>query len=153
MCTGRTPIGVKYLVEKEQSASTPHTRIPPNMTWSRLYRPPYVFRGAWASCWLCFLCWEKHHSCSLLRDIHSYAFLMQPAIFPGSSEARVDNPALPSTLHDSRHTLGLGLAWERGLCAVNACALSFPRRGAARAGLREGPSHREGTRGSDLPQE
>ena len=62
-------------------------------TWrGRLYRPPYAFPAAWASCWLCFLCCEKHHSCSLLRDIHSYAFLMQPAIFPRSSEARVDNP-------------------------------------------------------------
>ena len=34
-------------VEKEQAASTPHTRIPPNMAWSRLYRPSYVFRAAW----------------------------------------------------------------------------------------------------------
>ena len=78
---------------------------------------------------------------------------MQPAIFPRSSEARVDNPALLSALYDSLHTLGLGLAWEQGLCAINARASSFPRSGAARAGLREGPSHSEGARGSDLPQE
>ena len=57
-------------IEKEQAASTPHTCIPPNMAWSRLYRPPYAFRAAWASCWLCFLCCEKHHSCSLPRGIH-----------------------------------------------------------------------------------
>ena len=118
VCVGRTPICVKYLLEKEQAASTPHTRIPPNMAWSRLYRPPYVFRAAWVSCWLCFLCCEKHHSCSLLRGIHSYAFLMQPAIFPRSSEARVDNPALLSARYDSLHTLGLLLAWERGLCTA-----------------------------------
>ena len=140
-------------VEKERAASTPHTRIPPNMAWRCLYRPPYAFRAAWALCWLCFLCCEKHHSCSLFRDIHSYAFLMQPAILPRSSEARVDNPALQSALYDSLHTLGLGLAWERGLCAVNARTSSFPRSGAARAGLREGPSYSEGARGSDLPQE
>ena len=47
-------------VEKERAASILHTRIPPNMAWSRLYRPPYAFRAAWASCWLCFLCCEKH---------------------------------------------------------------------------------------------
>ena len=84
-------------VEKEQAASTPHTRIPPNMAWRRLYRPPFAFRAAWASCWLCFLGCEKHHSCSLLRGIYSHAFLMQPAILPRPSEARVANPALPST--------------------------------------------------------
>ena len=48
-------------VEKEQAASTPHTHIPPNMAWSRLYRPPYAFYAAWVSCWLCSLCCEKHH--------------------------------------------------------------------------------------------
>ena len=52
-------------VEKEQAASTLHTRIPPNMAWNRLYRPPYAFYAAWASSWLCLLCCEKHHSCSL----------------------------------------------------------------------------------------
>ena len=119
VCAGRTPICVKYLVEKEQAASTPHTRILPNMAWSRLYRPPYAFRAAWASCWLCFLCCEKHHSCSLLRGIHSYAFLMQPAIFPRSSEARVDNPTLPSAIHDSPHTPGFGLARERGYLCIS----------------------------------
>ena len=104
-------------VKKEQAASTPQTRIPPNMAWSRLYRPPYAFRAAWASCWLCFPCREKHHSCSLLRGIYSHAFLIQPAILPRPSEARVDNPALPST-HDSPHTPGFGLARERGpLCS------------------------------------
>ena len=36
---------------------------------------------------------------------------------PRPSEARVDNPALPSA-HDSPHTPGLGLARERGLCAA-----------------------------------
>ena len=107
----------RYLVEKERTAFTPHTRILPNMAWSRLSRPPYAFRAAWVSCWLCFLCCEKHHSCSLLRGILSYAFLIQPGIFPRSSEARVDNPALPSA-HDSPHTPGLGLARERGLCAA-----------------------------------
>ena len=105
-------------VEKERAASTPHTRIPPSMAWRSLYRPPYAFRATWASCWLCFLCCEKHHSCSLLRGIHSHAFLMQLAIFPRSSEARVDNPTPPSAPHDSLHTLDLGLARERGsLCS------------------------------------
>jgi len=119
ICVGdTTPICVRYLVKKERTAFTSHTRIPPNVAGSHLYRPPYAFRAALASCWLCFLCCEKHHSCSLLRDIHSYAFLMQPAIFPRPSEAQFDNPALPSALYDSLHTLGLGLAWERGLCAV-----------------------------------
>ena len=33
-------------VEKEHSTFTPHTRIAPNMAWSRLYRPPYAFRAA-----------------------------------------------------------------------------------------------------------
>jgi len=61
-------------------------------------RTRFVQRGRRAGC---VSCCEKHHSCSLLRVIHSYAFLMQPAIFPRSSEARVDNP----TLHDSPHTL------------------------------------------------
>ena len=110
-------------VETERAASTPHTRIPPNMAWSRLYRPPYAFRAVWASCWLCFLCCEKHHSCSLLRGIYSHAFLMQPVILPRPSEARVDNPALPSA-HDSPHTPGLGLAREPGPCA----AVSSPQR-------------------------
>ena len=93
------------------------------MAWSRLYRPPYAFCAAWASCWLCFLCCEKHHSCSLFRGIHSYAFLMQPAIFPRSSEARVDNPAPLSAPYDSLHMLGLGLARERGsLCSSSLSA-------------------------------
>ena len=118
VCAGRTPICIRYLVEKERPAFTSHTRIPPNVAWSRLYRPPYVFRAAWVSCWLCFLCCEKHHSCSVLRGINSYAFLMQPAILPRPSDARVDNPALPSALHDSPHMLRLGLAQERGLCAA-----------------------------------
>ena len=52
----------------------------------------------------CFLCCEKHHSCNLLRDIHVYAFLMQPAIFPRSSEVRVDNLEPPSALYASPHT-------------------------------------------------
>ena len=99
-------------VEKEQAASTSHTRIAPNVAWTRLYQPPYAFRAAWASCWLCFLCCEKQHSCSLLRGIHSHAFLMEPAILHRPSEARVDNPALLSALYDSPHTPGLGLAWE-----------------------------------------
>ena len=49
---------------------------------------------------ICFLCCEKHHSCSLLRGIHLHAFLKQPAILPRPSEARVDNPTLPSAPHD-----------------------------------------------------
>ena len=42
-------------VEKEQAASTPHTRISLNMAWSRLYRPPYAFvqRGRRAGCVSC----------------------------------------------------------------------------------------------------
>ena len=43
---------IRYLVEKEQAASTSHTCIPPNVALSHLYRPPYAFRAAWASCWL-----------------------------------------------------------------------------------------------------
>ena len=76
-------------VEKEQATSTPHTRILPDMAWSRLYWPPYAFRAAWASCWPCFPCREKHHSCSLLRGtgIYLHAFLMQSAILPRPSEA------------------------------------------------------------------
>jgi len=58
-------------VEKEQAVSTPHTRIPPNMAWSRLYRPPYAFRTAWASCLLCFPCREKHH---LWQPLKRYSF-------------------------------------------------------------------------------
>ena len=128
-------------VVKEQAATTPHTRLPPNMAWSHLYRPPYAFRAAWPSCWLFLLCCEKHHSCSLLRGIHSHAFLMQPAIFPRSSEARVDNPALLSALYDPLHTLSLGSPGNEG------SALQFPHSGATRAGLNEGPPHSEGTRG------
>jgi len=44
---------------------TSHTRIPPNVACCRLYRPPYAFRAAWASCWLCLLCCENLNSCSL----------------------------------------------------------------------------------------
>ena len=65
----------------------------------------------------------KNTLCSLLRGIYSHAFLMQPAILPRPSEARVDNPALPSA-HDSPHTPGLGLAWERG----SLCRSSLRRR-------------------------
>ena len=49
---GRTPICIRYLVEKERAAFTSHTCILPNVVWSRLYRPPYAFRAVWASCWL-----------------------------------------------------------------------------------------------------
>ena len=69
-------------VEKEQAASTLHTRILPIMAWSCFFWPPYAFLAAWASCWPCFPFCEKHHSCSLLRGIYSHAFLMQPAILP-----------------------------------------------------------------------
>ena len=52
----------------------------------------------------------------------------------------------------TRHTRVEGSLGNRAL-RVNARALSFPHSGGARAGLREGPSHSEGARGSDLPQE
>ena len=52
------------------------------------------------------LCCAKHHPYSLLRDIHSYAFSMQPAIPPRSSEARVDHLELPSILYNLPQKLG-----------------------------------------------
>ena len=107
---------------KRNKPLLPAHSYPAQHVMESAYRPPYAFRAAWASCWLCFPCREKHHSCSLLRGIYSHAFLIQPAILPRPSEARVDNPALPST-HDSPHAPGLGLAWERGsLCSSSLTA-------------------------------
>ena len=95
-------------VKKRTSCFYPHTRILPNMVWSRLYWPLYSSLAVWASCWPCFPCREKHHSCSLLRGIYVHGFLMQSAILPRPSEARADSPAPTSTLHDLLQFLDCG---------------------------------------------
>ena len=65
---------------------------------------------------------------------------MQPAIFPRPSEARVDNPALPS----AQLTAHAGFRARPG---TRLSVQQFPHRGAARAGLHEAPPYSEGARG------
>jgi len=109
-------------VKKRTSRFYPHTRILPNMAWSRPHWPPYASRAAWASCWPFFPCREKHHSCSLLRGIYLHAFLMQFS---------PDHRKLEPTVQHQ-------LAYHMTRCSFPTAVphvLQFSHRGATRAGL------------------